>query len=133
MTRPLCYGCGLADPESICTLASPFTHFVFDYSHKSIAAATAVVEKAQAQLATLDEALQRLQKHRDGIHRTFLHHQNYPPPISRLPDDILLLVFQEATWSGRNVAPETEIWHLAAVCSRWRSISSVIFPSLGHD
>lgn len=89
MGPPACYGCGLADAGATCTLVSPFTTFTFDYSPKSLDTAHRIVEKGLAQLATLNKALEQLQKLQDQLHRTVVQHQNYLPAISRLPDEIV--------------------------------------------
>lgn len=66
----------------------------------------------------LDEAIRRLQSHRDKLHRIVLQHKKYSPAISRLPDEMLLHIFQDVIGHRVSNFLEENIWPLTAMCLR---------------
>lgn len=89
----------------------------------SLETAQKIVDNGQAQLATLDEALRRLQSHRDHLNRTLPQHQVFLSAMSRLSDDILLLIFREVIGHTAQLESEGAVWDLTGVCHRWRSLA----------
>lgn len=51
------------------------------------------------------------------------HRKYHVQATSRLPDDILLLIFQELTYSSRPMLPNRAAFDLSAVCNHWRSLA----------
>lgn len=62
--------------------------------------------------------MRRLAEARDHVAAVDYHHRSWLSPINSAPDDILFLVFSQL------VQPkEDSLWHVAAVCQRWRRVA----------
>ncbi|TFL05506.1 hypothetical protein BDV98DRAFT_600883 [Pterulicium gracile] len=119
--KPFCV-CEFTSTRSLYIQDSPFKNGIFDYSQQSIAKARHVVDEGASKVDALDQVIRRLQQHRDQIHRVVLEHQAFLPPIARIPNDVLHLVFDQVVGWGWDLA-EGNLWTLVSVCRRWRSLA----------
>ncbi|TFL00325.1 hypothetical protein BDV98DRAFT_583567 [Pterulicium gracile] len=69
----------------------------------------AELELAQSRLSTLNAAIRRLTSQRDHISRTFIaHRRSVLSPIARVPDNILLNIFELYLQAGANDRPNSK-------------------------
>lgn len=79
--------------------------------------------RARRRWRNCDEAIRRLEYHRKQIQTIVDKHLSYLSPTTRLPDEVLLHIFQHL---------ESQLWTLSSVCKRWRGIV-VSAPELWTD
>ncbi|KAF9009757.1 hypothetical protein BDZ89DRAFT_1047853 [Hymenopellis radicata] len=81
-------------------------------------------------IATADEHIQRLERHRSRLHRDLRTLSSSMAPIRTLPRDVLLEVFTCLVRDhGSTSKPEAAPWALLKVCHQWRQ-AALSSPSL---
>ncbi|TFK98099.1 hypothetical protein BDV98DRAFT_219464 [Pterulicium gracile] len=124
------YGCGLKDAKACCTLLSPFQLQQFDFSPHAYRTAKRVLKEGESNKSRIEDAIQRLRARRNQIRGVMKQNRALLAPIHRLPDEVLILIFEEASWKfcadiafspsfQRMAAP----WVISRVCRRWRRVT----------
>ncbi|TFK98062.1 hypothetical protein BDV98DRAFT_658182 [Pterulicium gracile] len=129
-TNLLCYGCGLRNLKSACTLSSPFRLRPFDFSSDAYKAANRVISAGETKIKEIDKAIQHIRVRRAQMRCVIQQHREFVAPVHRLSDSILVLIMEEVSRTGVRIMvciPQPPAvrapWTLAAVCSHWRHIT----------
>ncbi|TFL03053.1 hypothetical protein BDV98DRAFT_414147 [Pterulicium gracile] len=117
--QAVCHCCGLTKFSAF-TLHPPYQPKSYRQptSHAGVANARRFVREGDAQIADIQKAIKRLQRHEAHLNTIVRQHRSYLSPIHRLPDDVLLMIFT-AEWESNDQMPP---WTVSAVCRRWRGI-----------
>lgn len=110
-----CRGCGLSDAENAFTISPTDVPHESDYSPSTSKSAREVVKEGKTKLADLEAAIERLRKHQKALRSTIAHYRAFLAPISRIPQDVLLLIFTTVVGGTRG-----SLWRIAAMCRGWR-------------
>lgn len=113
-----CYGCGLHKPQDSCTLSYPSELERFDFSSRAVRIANNVIQEGAKKLFDLEKAVQRLHHWKQQINDVIARSRALlaDPPIHRLPDVVLALIFARPT--GHNDKEKDEPWEESVVCRR---------------
>jgi hypothetical protein len=98
---------------------------------------SAATKRAQAQLHKIQESIQVLQARERYLQSVIGQHSSFRSPINRLPDELLLEIFQAIPreFSGPRGSsslqrfPLDPVWTVSHVCGRWRTVA-LSCPSL---
>lgn len=74
-------------------------------------------------LDNLDHAIDHLRKRKEELQVTVSLYNTYLAPVSRLPDDVLLLIFAILRDDSQDSGCRDEPWKAAATCIRWRTLA----------
>ncbi|TFK96540.1 hypothetical protein BDV98DRAFT_575865 [Pterulicium gracile] len=98
-----------------------------DFSPQHYQAAQNLIQEGQTKIQQITQHIDRLTAQKDVLDKVVAAHRAYLPAIHRLPDDNLVLIFEQVLLLGSEwTAP---LWGIATVCRRWRE-ASITRPSL---
>lgn len=100
-------------------MSHTFRPQVYDYSPASMQLARDVAKEGDAKLADLERTIEDLRKHHQDLRLTIAQYKTFLAPISRLPEDVLLLIF--ATLIRATKGPADSLQRIIATSSRRRS------------
>ncbi|TFL03210.1 hypothetical protein BDV98DRAFT_505079, partial [Pterulicium gracile] len=125
-----CKLCGSANPNSF-----QFDRQIYNLSLRfhphDVARADAAIQTLRAQIAEIQQTMERLHQAKLSIETHLQRQSMYLAPIHRVPDDVLLMIFQILvncwSWDEEQESrfPKTSCpsWSTASVSKRWRALS----------
>lgn len=130
MSLMQCKLCGSANPNSF-----QFDRQIYNLSLRfhphDVARADAAIQTLRAQIAEIQQTMERLHQAKLSIETHLQRQSMYLAPIHRVPDDVLLMIFQILvncwSWDEEQESrfPKTSCpsWSTASVSKRWRALS----------
>lgn len=121
VNSPVCLGCGIKDARRSCTLSFEFRPQASKLERHAYQTAKRVVDEGDAKISELEKAIKRLGARKKQIKRVVDQHRQHLGVVHRLPDEVLLLVFEEVSGRHRDTKAQdgdkiVTPWLISRVC-----------------